>query len=444
MNNKIKTIKEITEKLLFLETKYDLLNLDIQNVKVWQCLRVLIYEKIQASIINIPPINDHKSTIKDIISTKFFRLKTLILQNPFLDRAIVDSIIFESSRKYLVDGEYIDIYTKYLKEELQEKKKSYTIYQTSANHGVSTNRTKRTFSIDYINFKVKHKKKSNVLLICEKDYLFVKNLERDIYNSFSVKFDLINLFIKEVQKFKIEYNYYYKLLKRKKIKKIFFIAYNGKAALIKAAKDLKIESIEIQHGIMVAEDFIYHFPGIENGSLEYFPKKFYVWNKQINTCKLPIAQKNIIIYGNKFLENRKSSLSGIPKIKNQILIISQHTLSKQIADFILKNLLLLKDYKIIYKLHPLEEKNVHEFLDLKMLKTYTNFIIADNNYSVYELMAQSQFVIGVYSTALYEATYFNCIIFLINLPGVEMLNHLVNNKSIKEIEKDDILINLID
>ena len=42
-------------------------------------------------------------------------------------------------------------------------------------------------------------------------------------------------------------------------------------------------------------------------------------------------------------------------------------------------------------------------------------------------MKRAKYVVGIYSSALFEATAFNCEIILLNLPGVEMAFPLLNN-----------------
>ncbi len=54
----------------------------------------------------------------------------------------------------------------------------------------------------------------------------------------------------------------------------------GRGELIKAANDLNIEIIELQHGTYSKYHLGYSFPNNNNNNKHtYFPTKFYVWNK---------------------------------------------------------------------------------------------------------------------------------------------------------------------
>lgn len=224
-------------------------------------------------------------------------------------------------------------------------------------------------------------------------------------------------------------------------KKIYFIANNGKAAMIFAAKTKNIKSIEIQHGLMLKEDLIYHYPESPKDSLDYFPDQFFIWEKSIwkNNSVLPLTEQNIIEFGNRNLQYFKNN-TRIKKVPKSILVISQQTVTNELLNYILANLKTLKNYIIIYKLHPREIINKTNEQKFGLLKTSLNVQLADNTVSIYDLLAKTEYVIGVYSTAVIEAQYFNCKIKIINLHGADLLNHYKSSPSIEFIESSENLI----
>jgi spore coat polysaccharide biosynthesis predicted glycosyltransferase SpsG len=131
---------------------------------------------------------------------------------------------------------------------------------------------------------------------------------------------------------------------------------------------------------------------------------------------------------NKHMEYLVDKLRNIHKKEDQILVVSQNTLTRDIASCILQNINSLEKYKILYKLHPAEQKNWQSYSELKRLSSYKNVKITDNSESIYKLMAESKFCIGVYSTALIESIYFGCKVFLLDLPGVEMMEGIIKAK----------------
>ena len=189
---------------------------------------------------------------------------------------------------------------------------------------------------------------------------------------------------------------------------------------------------------MAKEDLIYHYPNTIEESLEYFPNKFYVWSsdKFINSNKLPLNEVNIIDYGNQFLNYQSFKYKGISKIKNQIIIASQNTLTKEILEVIVKNIDQLRNCNILYKPHPNEYNTIHEYPDLVKLKKYPNFKILSQNNDRFEALAQSSIFVGVYTYMIYEALHFECKVALLNLPGVEMMKQLENSTSITILENN--------
>jgi hypothetical protein len=222
----------------------------------------------------------------------------------------------------------------------------------------------------------------------------------------------------------------YKLLFRiKKPKSIYLTNSNNKSALIKAAKDSKITTFELQHGLIVKEDLIAHFPFTQEDSLAYFPDKFVLW-KDLNMCtsKLPLSHTNIINKPNRHFQNIQERNLNIIRKKNQILIVSQPYFSKEILDFVLKNAKELPNWEFIYKIHPVEDPTYHQNQKDSGFPDYNNISFVTNNVSIYNLFSESSYAIGVFSTAVFEAPYFGCKTLLLNIPGVEMASTLLENK----------------
>jgi len=423
----------LVKEILEFEKRNNLLELNIEGVFVWQSLRTVINEKLQSELANSSLFSNKKPSLFKVFKnyrSYLYLFKALTFDNPYWDRKRFDIIIFESSRVYNVDGEFVDIYTHYLIDDIKSQDISYTIYQENYLTNLFLKRNCKKYSIEILNFLNKFRNKSLVLISNDQldkiDYLTKK-----ISELFGVKIDLKALFITEIKKFKLEYKFYLKLLKRKRTKGIYFIANNKKSALIKAAKDLGITTTEIQHGLMVNKDLIYHFPYTEENTLEYFPDRFFVWDKTIITAKLPISEDKIIEYGNKYLDNRVSKFREVRKKGNQILVISQPTLTNEITNYFVRVMDELKSYRVVYKMHPVEESRAHSISNFDLLKVYPNFCTVGNEVSTYYLLAESKYVIGVYSTAMYEATFFSCKIGLLNLPGVELLDHIMNNPFVR-------------
>lgn len=78
----------------------------------------------------------------------------------------------------------------------------------------------------------------------------------------------------------------------------------------------------------------------------------------------------------------------------------------------------------------------------KRLKNY-NFTILEDEKNLYELLASSNYVFGVYSTAIYEALESNCKVFLLDLDGIEDSKYLYENLYVIKIKINEYNFNYI-
>ena len=103
----------------------------------------------------------------------------------------------------------------------------------------------------------------------------------------------------------------------------------------------------------------------------------------------------------------------------------------------------MKDYNIIYKLHPGEydtwKQNYPE-----LVNDLDNFKVIDNSETpLYQLFAQSNYQVGAFSTAIYEGLMFNCKTFILDVPGVEYLSDLIKKGYVCQVNDiSDLMDNL--
>ena len=433
-------IEDITLKIIEIERNHNFFDIDVHDIKIWQLIRVKAYELVLASKFNTTNFSNKNSLFKKIqkASSKITRISNFLFYNPFFSLSKSDILIFESSRKVKFKNEFIDPYTKFISDDLIKSGKKVTKYQSSYKFDRLSKNKRNVYHLDFIlllsnyiaKFKIKNKIKSK----------HFNNIEKVINTEFNTKLHLETLCVYEASLFNIQSWFYALLLRIKNPQKIIIVNFSNKAALINEAKKRSIEVIEIQHGVMAKEDLIYHYPHTVEESLEYFPNKFYVWScdKLLNSSKLPLNEENIIDYGNQFLNHQSLIYKGISKIKNQIIIASQGTLTKEILEVIVNNIDELTNYNILFKPHPNEYSTILDYPEIAKLKSHLNFNILPQDVNLFEALAQSSIFIAVYTSMIYEALHFKCKVILLNLPGIEMMKQLENNTSITILE-DNIL-----
>lgn len=433
------SVKQICEKIWELEDKYNLLYKEINGVKVWQYLRMKIYYQIaqQTGVFTKP--HTTKNSLWDKIKAFPCYLYNAILKNPLKGNYQKDILIFDHSRKIYVDGEYIDIYTKYLLDNLDVNDYNYDVIERPYLRKHWTKKEPNRKYLDYLSISSFIPKKLYRVKFSEYQLKYIKTVEKEINGYFNISINLKRLFIKGIKNFKYNYKFYNKLFKKRKPSKVYVVVSYGKAALISAAKDNDIQVIEIQHGTFSPYHLGYNFPEC-NKELEYFPDVFYIFGEYWSeSVKLPVKEENIISYGFPYMNKRIKKYSDIEKKEKQILFISQGVIGQEMSKIAYKVAQRLKDYNIIYKLHPGEyDRWKSEYEELVLANKLKNFEVIDhNNKDLYDYFASSNYLVGVFSTAIYEGLVFGCKTVLVNLPGIEYMQFLIEQDIVKVSDNAD-------
>ncbi|KGK98389.1 hypothetical protein LI82_11840 [Methanococcoides methylutens] len=429
------SVKTICEKIWELEDKYGLLHKDIQGVKVWQISRFLIYSEIAQKTGVFTKPHTTKDSLKDNIKAFPSYFYNAIIKNPLSGNYEKDVLVFDHPRKILVDGEYIDIYTKYLLDDLEASQYEVIESPYLSKH-FSKNEMHRKYLDRMLLLSYLYTKISNIKFTT-KELNWIDSLEYEINSHFNIDLNFKNFFSEWIIQFKCYYKFYEKLLQKRNPSTIFVVVSYGtyNIPLISAAKDNDIQVIEIQHGTISPYHLGYNFPNC-NQELAYFPDIFYsfgtYWNDIVN---FPICKKNIICYGFPYMRTRKEKYNKAMKKKKQILFLSQGAIGKELAKFVYEAAQVLDEYNIVYKLHPGEydrwEKEYNELVLANHLKNVE--VISDNKKELYHYFAESEYQIGVFSTAIYEGLAFKCKTLLVDLPGIEYMSSLIEKEIVTKV-----------
>lgn len=427
--------KKAIDIFFSIEQKFNLLSYKINGLYFWQLSRVNIYLKI------INTINQHGNNFHVNNKGKNIRLFHRILINsfffnPFVDCRKKDFLVFESGRRYNDGAKHIDIYTHYLCERMTKNGESFTLYKKGYD---STDQLSRKSvhvkHIDFITLLTRIIRFFYTIRISINDMKFIKKIENEINERYNININLLDIIKIDLINFKCQFPLYKLLFRIKSPKEIYIINSSDNQYIVDAAKKLGIIVNELQHGLISDYDVICNFPNTEPDSLEYFPDRFFIWNN-IDMCfgSLPLSKKNIIYFKNEHLDKWVRKTENIDKEFKTILIISQPNSSIEMVQFMEKNIPEMGDYIFLYKIHPAENILVINMYKEKLEKKYHNVKFINNEEPIYLLLKKSEFVIGIFSSALFEATLFNCKIILLDLPGVEMSVPLLKTHNAKLLD----------
>ena len=216
------------------------------------------------------------------------------------------------------------------------------------------------------------------------------------------------------------YRNYSKLFKKLKPHLIILYAASRgreKGCIVKAARELNIRVAEFQHGVITPSQPMYNYSECIFNSLEYIeylPHYLLTWGDFWNNNMRHPSNK--ITIGNPYFVSKLEEYKKIKNLKlhtkKVILIVSQGTITKTFVELTeeLSKKLNDKEYKIIYKLHPGEVPFKERYESLYAL---SNVEISESD-DIYHLFFYSDYIVGCYSTVMYEALGFKKPIFILD------------------------------
>ena len=459
------TVKEICQEIWALEEKYQLNHKEIQGCYPWQLIRVYLYYEITRKTNVFESAQQSSLSFTDKINSFLPFIKNSILSNPLSGKDSKEVLIFDHPRKVIFNDQYQDIYSYFLKDILNEENKSFeTIESPYLNQHFRSNENKKENHVKFndrilLGSFIHKTRKRGKLPFTQEERDFINKINSELESVFKIELNLFNIIEDHILNFQYDYKKYIELLEKKKPKLIFLVVAYENKALVAACKKLKIEIIELQHGTISPYHLGYSYPKNTmklNDSLkeiEYFPDKILsfcdYWQK---ACPFPIESDRIITMGFPYFEeNSRSFMKTADEAKNksQILFISQGVIGKylsklayELAEELNKT---YDNYSFIYKLHPGEYGTWMENYDyLNKAVKFDNFIVIDKSEPpLYELFAKSAYQIGAFSTAIYEGLAFNCKTFIIDVPGVEYLDDLIDKNIVKKVNDSAELIDYL-
>ena len=429
------SLEVICNKLYELEKKHDLFNYQINQVYVWQYIRFKVFKAITTQTKCYSTDHTKKVKAKDILKALPALFYHSFFHNPLSGNYNKDFLLFIDSRKMLLDEEYTEIYSSFFLKDVDAKK--YDIIEEPyvwKHYGKIKSNQK---NLDYLYFRSYLLNFFTRINLSEDNLKFIEKIENEINSHFSININLKSLIISGLKLFKNDYNYYKKILKKRKPKFVLLVfSYEKRKALVAACKDLNIPSFELQHGTTSKFHLGYHYPSITK-PVKYFPD-YYIsfgefWQKN---ASFPISNQKIIIGGFPYFSIQKEKFSDTKKKEKQILFISQGTIGGRLAELAFNAAKELKDYTIIYKLHPGEyDRWKNEYLYLSKFNALKNTQVIDNNKTnLYQLFAEASYLVGVYSTAIFEGMSFGLKTFIVDLPGNEYMNMIIELNLAKKIK----------
>ena len=470
------TVKEICQNIWNLEEKYELNHARIQDSYPWQLIRMYLYYEITTKTNVFESAQQSSLSFYDKVNSFLPFIKNSILSNPLSGNENVDVLIFDHPRKIIFQDEYQDIYSYFLKDTLEKKGKTFeTIESPYLNNHF---RNKKNIKENHVKFNDRillgsfiHKTRGRGKLpFTDEEKQIIDTVKNELETIFKIEIDLFRIIEDHILNFQYDYKKYIELIQKKNPKTVFLVVAYENKALVAACKKLNIEIIELQHGTISPYHLGYSYPESTmkiNGKIkeiEYFPDKILSFGDYWkNASHYPIDHSNIISMGFPYFEENSKTYMKMAEKKfdednedKQILFISQGVIGKYLSKLAYETAESINkenkenkenhNYQFIYKLHPGEYGTWgenYEYLN-KAVNEFKNFKVIDQSQPpLYELFAKSHYQVGAFSTAIYEGLAFNCRTFIIDVPGVEYLDDLMEKDIVKKVKNSEELIDYI-
>ncbi len=185
--------------------------------------------------------------------------------------------------------------------------------------------------------------------------------------------------------------------------------------LIAGAKAAGVSVIEPQHGAISKLHPLLSWP--KSASPAYLPDVFLAWGQHwVDACGLPDNVATAIIGApDAFAEVRGQLEAGrLPKHGDRVVIASQVHQTQAILEFATRAASENPDLEIVVKPHPQEDP---ELIAASLAKAPKNLTALDSSEPLLPLMAGAAAVVGVYSTALFEAAALGVPVGVLKLTG---------------------------
>lgn len=443
------SVRDICEAFFDLEEKYNLNFREIQGCFAWKLIRMHLYYDItrKTSLFGAP--QQKSLSLADKVKTFLPFFKNSILQNPSSGNYQRDILIFDHPRKVIYNGEYCDIYSNFLVDFLNKDYSFEVMESPYLNHHYTQKQDYIRYT-DAIQLGSYIHKKFNKITFTQSEKELISKVQSELESKFSVNLNIPWMLTTHILNFQYDYKKYRELFKKRQPKQVFVVVAYENHAVVAAAKSLGIEVIELQHGTITDYHLGYSYPKKTrlNGEIPYFPDKILSFGDYwMNEETSPISMDKVIPIGFPYFEAQSKDFINIESVDNQVLFISQGVIGKYLSCLALDFAKSQKDLNIIYKLHPGEYETWRQnYPELVEASAFDNFKVIDNSETpLYELLAKSKYQVGAFSTAIYEGLMFNCKTFILDVPGVEYLDDLIEGNYVFKINSADELIeNLVE
>jgi hypothetical protein len=419
-------VAELCEAVWAAERELDLLRWTTRGVRLWEASRMTAYYAIAraAGVLEAPAVQ-LPSGLAPRVKKAAELVRAGALQHPLSPATPpkLDALVFESGRAYPIDGRMLCPYTFALTAELTRQGQHLLLVDHRSQGQAEKSPDPRRRRLEALELLGAVVRRGGPALLDRGARARIAALDALLARLIGKPIALRPVLAGVLAKFLLDHALYRRMLAVHRPEAVYcVVAYAGLAPLIAAAREADIRTVELQHGVISHYHLGYSFPGADFAQLAYFPDQLYSWGDPWDTLMdAPVPASRRSAYGFRYFEHEAARYRGLPREPRRILVISQGTIGRELAELVLRLLPRLQGSAIDFKLHPSEKARWRSYPALVALSEQPNVTIRTDG-DLYELMARCEWQLGVYSTALYEGHALGLRTALARLPGIEYMS----------------------
>jgi hypothetical protein len=420
------TVAALCQALWSAERELDLLRWETRGVRLWEASRMTAYYAVAraAGVLEMPAVQLPPG-VGPRVKRAVDLVRAGVLSHPLSPAtpAKLDALIFESGRAYPIDDRMLCPYTFALTAELTRQGKHLLLVDRRAPGQPQKSPDPRRRRLEGIELLRAVAGPGGAVLLDRAARAKIDAIDVHLARSLGRPIAIRAILAGVLARFLVDRALYRRMLAIHRPEVVYcVVAYSGHAPLVATAREAGIRSVELQHGVISRYHLGYSFPGVDFADLAYFPDQLYTWGEPWDTLMDdPVPEARRVPYGFRYFQHEAARHRGEARDPRRILVISQGTIGRELAETVLRLLPRLPDCRIDYKLHPSEVARWREYPALVALSEQPNVTLCTTG-NLYELMARAQWQLGVYSTALYEGHALGLRTALVRLPGIEYMS----------------------
>jgi hypothetical protein len=216
-------------------------------------------------------------------------------------------------------------------------------------------------------------------------------------------------------------------------RQLFLVNAYSHPSLVLGAKLARVRVSELQHGFISEFHPAYSYPSALCHSVQSAPHRLLVWGEYwTKAARLPRNTRAVVAGPSvPFDSARKRVLAaraGSPTASNRITFTSQGALAGPLFAAAQHFARLLPDHLITYRLHPNEA--LEDYAEWHS-SSPSNLALSYREPVFLDVLAQTDFLVGGFSTTLYEGLAFGLPVIALELPGFENLGAAVADGDIQ-------------